>query len=125
MVRVSMWEEPSGRWRAQAETDPSLRASAETRDRCLARIRRLAIERTDARAGPLVLTVEVLPRLVGVAEAAQILGWDKRRLITYVDRGRFPEPVERLASGRIWRRADVEAYAARWRARATGRGARA
>jgi predicted DNA-binding transcriptional regulator AlpA len=52
-----------------------------------------------------------VPALVGVAEAAQILGWDRRRLITYVDRGSFPSPVASLASGRVWRRDDVEAFA--------------
>lgn len=55
--------------------------------------------------------VEVTPELAGVAEAAAILGWDRRRVITYVDRGSFPEPVTRLASGRVWRREDVEAFA--------------
>jgi hypothetical protein len=57
------------------------------------------------------LTVEVTPALVGVSEAAAILGWDRRRVITYVDRGSFPEPVEHLASGRVWRRDQVEAFA--------------
>jgi len=52
-----------------------------------------------------------------VAEAAEIMGWDKRRVITYIDRGSFPEPITSLASGRIWLREDVEAYAADWRAR--------
>jgi hypothetical protein len=68
-----------------------------------------------------VLAVEVRPQLVGVAEAAAILGWDKRRVITYVDRGRFPEPLVRLAGGRVWRREDVEAFAVRWRARRAAR----
>lgn len=72
--------------------------------RCLAALRK--------QAGPgATLTVEVTPRLVGVAEAAAILGWDKRRVITYVDRGSFPDPLARLASGRVWRREDVESFA--------------
>ena len=62
-----------------------------------------------------VLTVEVLPDLVGVAEAAEIMGWDKRRVITYIDRGHFPEPIAALAGGRIWLREDVDAYATEWR----------
>ena len=61
------------------------------------------------------LTIEVIPTVVGVAEAAEIMGWDKRRVITYIDRGSFPEPITTLASGRIWLREDVEEYAARWR----------
>lgn len=64
-----------------------------------------------------VLTVEVVPPLAGVAEAAEIMGWDKRRVITYIDRGQFPEPITWLASGRVWLREDVEAYAQEWRAR--------
>jgi hypothetical protein len=90
-----------------------------TKAACLARLRRIAGER--------VLTVEVTPALAGVAEAAAILGWDKRRVVTYVDRGSFPEPVAHLASGRVWRREDVEAFAVRWnrrRARREGRGGR-
>jgi len=61
--------------------------------------------------------VEVLPVLAGVAEAADVMGWDKRRVITYIDRGRFPDPIQSLASGRVWVRSDVESFARDWRAR--------
>ena len=67
--------------------------------------------------GTELLAVEVLPRIAGVSEAAAILGWDKRRVMTYVRRGSFPEPFAHLASGRIWRREDVEAFAAGKRTR--------
>jgi predicted DNA-binding transcriptional regulator AlpA len=77
---------------------------AKTREGCLGGLRSLAGEGA-------VLTVEVTSRLVGVSEAAEILGWDRRRVITYVDRGSFPAPVARLASGRVWRRDDVELFA--------------
>jgi hypothetical protein len=95
--------ERSGGWHGSI---PALRAEvfAKSRSACLARLRRAAGE--DA-----VLTIDVVPPLVGVAEAAQILGWDRRRVITYVDRGSFPWPVASLASGRVWRRDDVEAFA--------------
>jgi hypothetical protein len=73
-----------------------------TRDGCLRGLRRLAGE--DA------LLVEVTPDVVGVSEAASILGWDRRRVATYVSRGTFPEPIAALASGRVWRREDVEAF---------------
>jgi hypothetical protein len=63
------------------------------------------------------LAIEVLPRIAGVSEAAAILGWDKRRVMTYVRRGSFPEPFAHLASGRIWRQEDVEAFASRTRRR--------
>lgn len=69
--------------------------------------------------------MEVLPVLAGVAEAAEVMGWDKRRVITYIDRGRFPPPVQSLASGRVWLRAEIERYAADWRARRADRARRA
>jgi hypothetical protein len=58
-----------------------------TRDGCLSGLRRLAGQ--DA-----LLWVEVTPDVVGVSEAASILGWDRRRVATYVSRGAFPEPIE-------------------------------
>jgi hypothetical protein len=86
---------------------------ARTRDGCVSALRRL----TDPEA---VLVVLETPPLVGVSEAARILGWDRRRVATYVARGAFPEPLARLASGRVWRRDDVEALA-RDRGRRRGR----
>lgn len=74
-----------------------------TREACLRGLRRLA-------GDDVLLSVEVTPQLVGVTEAAEILGWDRRRVATYVSRGAFPEPVAALASGRVWRRDDVEAF---------------
>jgi SAM-dependent methyltransferase len=62
--------------------------------------------------------------LVGVAEAAAILGWDKRRVATYIRRGSFPAPLASLASGRVWDRADIEAFATAFRARRAARAAR-
>jgi hypothetical protein len=79
---------------------------------CLSALRRLA--------GDTPLLVEVTPQLVGVSEAAEILGWDRRRVATYVSRGAFPEPAAALASGRVWRREDIEAFGAD-RARRPGR----
>jgi hypothetical protein len=59
----------------------------------------------------------VTPRLAGVAEAAEVMGWDKRRVMTYISRGRFPEPLQALASGRVWTRSSVEDFAREWNAR--------
>jgi hypothetical protein len=84
-----------------------------TRSGCVSGLRRLAGDGA-------VLVVEETPDLVGVSEAASILGWDRRRVITYLDRGAFPMPIATLASGRVWRRDDVEAFA-RDRARRPGR----
>jgi hypothetical protein len=80
-----------------------------SREECLSALR--------AHAGKEPLAIEVLPRIAGVSEAAAILGWDKRRVMTYVRRGSFPEPFAHLASGRIWRREDVEGFAASKRKR--------
>ena len=120
--RAVMWER-DGAWIgviAPATSMPSTtqnEVTAPTREACLKELRR--------RAGrDEVLTVEVLPALAGVAEAAAIMGWDKRRVITYLRRGSFPEPFAALASGRVWRREDVEAFAASWRARRRKPGSR-
>ena len=100
-----------GRWHGALG---DVRAQASTEARCLAALRRAA------GIGDAVV-VEVVPDLVGVTEAAAILGWDRRRVATYVGRGAFPEPVALLASGRVWRRADVEAFGAARRVRGARR----
>jgi hypothetical protein len=107
-----MWQQ-DGRWIG----------ALEGRDRPIRALRREdCIQRLRAAAGlDEALIVEVLPGLAGVAEAAAIMEWDKRRVITYASRGSFPQPVATLASGRVWRRADVESYASAWRARRAGR----
>ncbi len=74
-----------------------------SRGGCERGLRRLA-------GGGALVVVEVTPELVGVSEAASLLRWDRRRIATYVERGAFPEPVASLASGRVWRREDVEAF---------------
>jgi hypothetical protein len=48
--------------------------------------------------------------LIGVKEAAEILGWDTRRVTTYRSRGSFPEPVTELAMGPVWTREQIENY---------------
>jgi hypothetical protein len=98
-----------GRWSGRVLPD-GRELSAPTRERILARLR-------DEAGEGAALIVEVEPALVGVAEAAELLGWDKRRVATYVERGSFPAPVASLASGRVWRRADVEAFARAFRRR--------
>jgi hypothetical protein len=117
--QAQMTQRENGRWTAIVDDDPPVRASGATRKRCVAALRK-ALERSlpaKARREPVTILVETLPALAGVAEAADVLGWDKRRVVTYIDRGSFPEPVQSLASGRVWRRDDVEAYAEDWRAR--------
>jgi hypothetical protein len=104
-----MWES-GGRWYAQVLDAPVyVEVTGTSKHACLDELRKII-------GDDVTLTVELLPPLAGVAEAAEIMGWDKRRVITYIDRGSFPEPLTTLASGRIWLREDIEEYADRWRA---------
>lgn len=48
--------------------------------------------------------------LVGVKEASEILGWDRRKVSTYHLRGILPKPVTSLSSGPIWFRTQIELY---------------
>lgn len=53
-----------------------------------------------------------VPVLCGYKEAAEIMGVDKKALAVYIKRGwpggrQFPEPVQRLASGPVWRKSDI------------------
>ena len=105
---MSLRRENDG-WRAIA-LDPPVSVTASTREGCVRRLRDAVLARRPNGHGPITVVVEVAPDLVGVAEAAGILGWDKRRVITYVDRGSFPEPVAHLAGGRVWARGDIEAF---------------
>ena len=99
-IRARMREGADGRWMARAESHPPVEVSGSSQDRCIAALRRtLKRSRGTTAAGePNTLVVEVLPLLAGVAEAAQVMGWDKRRVITYIDRGSFPAPAQSLAS---------------------------
>lgn len=104
-----MWE-TGGRWYARImDVSAFIEVTGMSREQCLQALRGITEDST--------LTVEVVPQVIGVAEAAEIMGWDKRRVVTYLDRGSFPEPLTSLASGRIWLREDIEAFARDWRAR--------
>lgn len=117
-IRATMRQLQDGSWAARIEGDRPVDAAGDTRDRCLTNLRR-ALDWDRIAQGPraVTLVVEVLPRIAGVAEAAEVMGWDKRRVITYIDRGSFPQPFQALASGRVWVRTDVEAFAEAWHAR--------
>jgi hypothetical protein len=109
-VQARMWA-VGGRWYAAVMDAPVyLEVTGTSKRACLGELRK-------ATGDDVAITVEVIPDVAGVAEAAEIMGWDKRRVVTYIDRGSFPEPITSLASGRIWLREDVEAFAADWRAR--------
>ena len=116
-VRARMWQ-TGGRFVAQVLDVPAyIEVSGVSRHECLAELRTVT-------GDDVTLTIEVVPDVVGVAEAAEIMGWDKRRVVTYIDRASFPEPITALASGRIWLREDVQAYADGWRARRAAKPAR-
>lgn len=113
-ARARMWQ-TGGRYVAQVLDVPAyIEVTGISRRECLAELRKVT-------GDDVAITVEVVPDVVGVAEAAEIMGWDKRRVVTYIDRGSFPEPITALASGRIWLREDVQAYADDWRARYSAR----
>jgi hypothetical protein len=120
-----MRQEPDGRWKAVAEGHD---VEVEGRDakECVRKVHQAALPLLPAvswERGPPVVFLEVIPRLVGVAEAARLLGWDKRRVSTYVKRGSFPDPVEELAGGRVWALDDVLAFGEAFRVRQHSRGA--
>jgi hypothetical protein len=120
-----MRQEPDGRWKAVAE-DRSVEVEGRDAKECVRKVHQAALPLMPAvswERGPPVIFLEVIPRLVGVAEAASLLGWDKRRVSTYVKRGSFPDPVEELAGGRVWALDDVLAFAEEFKARQHRRGA--
>ena len=120
-----MKQRPDGSWGASAEGHPVSVEGKDVRE-CVRKVNEVALDLLPAvswERGPPVVFVEVTPRLVGVAEAAAILGWDKRRVATYVKRGSFPEPVEELAGGRVWAMDDVVAFGEAFHARQRRRGA--
>ncbi len=59
--------------------------------------------------------------LVGPAEAAEILGWDPRRVHTYIKRKLFPEPYARIKATRLWTREQIEAFKVDRERRRTGK----
>lgn len=121
-VRITMRQAGPDRWVATGSDGAAIEATGASREECLENARRtLRAGVTGSPEEPVTLIVEVAPVLAGVAEAAQVMGWDKRRVITYLDRGRFPEPVQALASGRVWIRSDVERFAREWHERQAAR----
>lgn len=65
-----------------------------------------------SRRWPIVPGVE--PQLVGAAEIAQLLGGLSRQRVSQLTAtAGFPEPVERLRMGSVWRYADIISWAER------------
>lgn len=60
-------------------------------------------------------------KLAGMDEIAELLAVAKVTAKRYAARDDFPEPLGRLAGGRVWRKTDVEAWAKRMLPLQTGR----
>lgn len=115
-ARVLARQAADGTWRASLDGQEE-EVSAPTLDACIGHLRRALPGRA--------LILQLHPKLLGVAEAAVLLGWDKRRVVTYIDRGSFPEPLESLAGGRVWALDDVREFRAAFLARIDRRRRRA
>jgi predicted DNA-binding transcriptional regulator AlpA len=48
--------------------------------------------------------------LLGVSEVSELLGWDRRKLSTYIKRGKFPTPIHRVEATPLWKRSQIEEY---------------
>ncbi len=75
------------------------------------------------RSTALTHTLRLMPpeQLASVKEVAEICGVSKRTAARYTNRDDFPEPIGELGVGRIWRRRDVERWAAKTLPLDTGR----
>lgn len=62
------------------------------------------------RYGGDALVLSMVLELVGVAECAEMLDWKKQQVYEYRQRGKFPEPIQTLASGPLWTRKQIEEY---------------
>ena len=51
-----------------------------------------------------------LPPVLGTAELAEFLGWDRRKVAVYHGRGLLPAPLAELACGPVWQRDDIERW---------------
>lgn len=73
-----------------------------------------------------ILRVEIAPEwfepgeLVGAVEGARALGVSRQRFYQLKEQPGFPAPAAELARGALWRRSDIEAFAARRSRRIAG-----
>jgi len=56
--------------------------------------------------------VNRFPKLAGLAEIAGLAGVSRQRASQLAAHPDFPEPVQRLAMGPVWREADVQKFLA-------------
>ncbi len=116
-VSAYTWREDDG-WYSEiasdepgdAGTDPE--GPFDTEADALSAARRTHRQLTQVRADIAQEAQTVAPTdLLGSTEVAALLSWDRRKVATYHQRGVLPRPLRRLASGPVWRRQDIEAYA--------------
>ena len=50
--------------------------------------------------------------LVGISEAAQVLGWSRQKTAVYYQRGKLPKPLARLRCGPVWKKKVIVAFGA-------------
>jgi hypothetical protein len=98
-----------GEWKAELPTLQCV-SHGTTRDACLQALIPLAQAKTGTES--ILVVEEDPPALIGVSEVGRLLEWDRRKVAVYAARGNLPPPVAELAGGRVWRRADIEEYAA-------------
>ena len=51
-----------------------------------------------------------MKEIVGHYEAAELLGGKKQQVSVYIIRGKFPKPMQKLASGPIWFKKDIQKF---------------
>lgn len=86
----------------------------------------IAIERVTERVAGMVIAVEAMTteeadqrmearrELVGLTEAAKILGISKQQAFALSQRKGFPPPLARLESGPVWDPEAIKGFAATW-----------
>jgi predicted DNA-binding transcriptional regulator AlpA len=50
-------------------------------------------------------------KLAGISEIAALLGVSRQRANQLAKREDFPRPLDRIASGPVWKRSDIERWA--------------
>ncbi|HTU13674.1 MAG TPA: hypothetical protein VMF31_00625 [Solirubrobacterales bacterium] len=58
-------------------------------------------------------------KLAGIAEIAALLDESRQRVNQLVDNSEkngFPEPIDRIAAGPVWKHSDVEKWKKQWKA---------
>jgi hypothetical protein len=97
---LAAWREAAKRIGLRVSVWPVTRAGAATYDELEADIAATA-----------------LPRLVGVAEVAEMLGVTKQRVSALKEERWFPRPLALLASGPVWSAAGIEKFSKDWKRR--------